>query len=450
MRILTAEHVVPISIRPIRDGAVAIEGDRIAGVGVESDLRRRYPAAVVSDFGNAAILPGLVNCHSHLEISAMRGYLDQFEQDFTGWLLTLNGVRQRMLENDLLSAAALSGAVEGARAGLTCFGDVGRFGEFGLAALKKIGLRGMVFQETEFSPDDRTANEDFTKLRERFEQLAHDSTSLVTVGLSPHSTYTVGPRFLQLIAKFAASHDIRLSIHTAESAEEHELITRGTGFFTSVYEKFGVSWKSPHATPVEYLDRCGILECRPLLVHCVTASEGDIELIATRRATVAHCPKSNAKLGHGAAPFEQMIGCGIDVGLGSDSVASNNVCDLLEEARFAALTARNRNDRNRYVTAAQALEAATLGGAKALGLADEIGTLEEGKAADLAVVSLAHPALGPISDVEAALVFSANARDVVMTMVAGREVYADGTVLGADEAEWKVDFAAALSDRKDA
>lgn len=197
----------------------------------------------------------------------------------------------------------------------------------------------------------------------------------------------------------------------------------GTGFFTEVYEKFDVEWQSPHCTTIEYLERLGVLSARPLLAHCVEVSDRDISRIAANGAKIAHCPKSNAKFGHGYAPFEKFADAGIAVGLGSDSVASNNVCDMLEEARFAALSARNRPDSKRFVGAREVLRASTLGGAQALGMEDIVGTLRSGKQADIAVVSLENIAQQPVSDIEAALVFSSNARDVMMTFVAGEAVY---------------------------
>jgi 5-methylthioadenosine/S-adenosylhomocysteine deaminase len=153
-------------------------------------------------------------------------------------------------------------------------------------------------------------------------------------------------------------------------------------------------------------------------------TDEDIETIVATGSRVAHCPKSNAKFGHGYAPFEKMLDAGIAIGLGSDSVASNNVCDLIEESRFAAMYARNRTGRERFVSARDVLKAATVGGAKALGLDEKIGTIEAGKEADIAVVSLSSLAQTPVTDVEASIVFSSNARDVVMTMVAGKEIFA--------------------------
>ncbi len=214
-----------------------------------------------------------------------------------------------------------------------------------------------------------------------------------------------------------------MTTHAAESQDEISLLTRGEDFFTKVYEKSGLEWESPHCTPIEYLERLGVLSARPLLAHCILVSDSDIAKIAANGASIAHCPKSNAKFGHGYAPFEKFLDAGISVGLGSDSVASNNVCDLLEESRFAALAARNRAGSKRFVTAKEALEAATFGGAKAMGLDHLIGTLEPGKQADIAVVSLDHHAQQPINDVDVALVFASNARDTWLTLVSGREVH---------------------------
>src|SRR5688572_9797040 len=150
MKILAAEYVLPISAEPIANGAVAIDGKRIAAVGGREDIVSLFPAAPVSDFGSAAILPGFVNCHSHLEVTAMRGALDGVEHDFKSWLLKLNDLRSELSTSDI-EAAALLGAREGAAAGVTCFGDIGRTGLAGVSALRSAGLRGIVFQETEFS-----------------------------------------------------------------------------------------------------------------------------------------------------------------------------------------------------------------------------------------------------------------------------------------------------------
>lgn len=422
MKIFCSSHVLPITSPPIKNGAVAIDNDQIVAVGTDKEILVRFPDAQVQNIGRAAILPGFVNCHSHLELTSMRGRLDEVEHDFRSWLLRLNSIRENM-SLDEIDASAYSGACEGAAAGVTCFGDIGRYGQAGFKALKTAGLRGIVYQETEFSPDNRTADEDFKTLAAKFESMKTDETELVRVGLSPHSPYTVGSRLFELLAQYSILNRIPLTIHAAESASEIELLMHGTGFFCDVYNKFEVEWQSPNCSPIEYLEKLGVLSTQPLLAHCVHTNDDDINRILANGAKVAHCPKSNAKFGHGVAPLEKFLDHGIDVGLGSDSVASNNVCDMLEEGRFAALSARNRTDSTRFITAEEVLATATIGGAKALGLDTEIGSLETGKQADIAIVSLDHVAQQPADDIHATLVFSSNARDCLMTIVAGKVIY---------------------------
>lgn len=422
MKILLANYVLPIAAPPIENGGVAVEGSEIVATGRGEEVIAQFPGADIEDLGEAALLPGFVNCHSHLEITSMRGAIDNVEYDFSAWLLKLNEMRARLSDEDI-RRSAIAGAIEGVQAGVTCFGDIGRYGAAGLEALRSVGLRGVLFQETEFSPDDETAEADLEKLLSKFETLRESETELVKVGISPHSPYTVSPKLFRLITGLALANNVKLTVHAAESMEEDELLRNGTGFFTDVYNKFGVTWQSPHCSTIEYLDSLGVLRAKPLLAHCVTVSENDIDLIAKSDSPIAHCPKSNAKFGHGYAPFEAFQNAGIPVGLGSDSVASNNVCDILEESRFAALAARNRPGSSRFLSAKEVLETATLGGAKALGLGHIIGTLEPGKQADIIAISLTYAAQQPINDIHTALVFASNARDVKMTMVAGQEIF---------------------------
>src|SRR5690606_3980204 len=197
-----AGHVVPVSSDPFEDGGVAVDGTKILRVGTRSDLAAEFPDAETVEYGKAAITPGFVNVHSHLEVSAMRGALDAVEDNFAAWLLKLNAIRTELGHEGVLKGA-LVGAREGAAAGVTCFGDIGRMGSVGLEALKTTGLRGVVFQETEFSPDNRTAKDDFLALAAKFEALKQDETELVRAALSPHSPYTVGSELFELLAQYS-------------------------------------------------------------------------------------------------------------------------------------------------------------------------------------------------------------------------------------------------------
>jgi 5-methylthioadenosine/S-adenosylhomocysteine deaminase len=437
MKILTARYVVPVSSAPVENGAVAFEKNKIVAVGNREEIIERFPAAATEDLGEAAILPGFVNAHSHLEITAMRGFLDRFDDDFTSWLLTLTKARGEILTDADVQNAAIAGALEGVRAGVTCFGDIGRFGKNGFEALKAAGLRGVVFQETDFSPLDETAEADFGRLQEKFLELKETETDLVKTGLSPHSPYTVGVRLFEKIAEYALEAGVKITIHVAESDEETELLERGTGFFAGLYTRYGYVWHDPRCSSVELLEKIGVLRAKPLLAHCVKVSENDLELIKNSDSRIVHCPKSNAKFGHGIAPLEKFLDAGIKTGFGSDSMASNNTCDILEEARFAILFARNLPSRARFLQAAEIIETATLGGAKALGLENEIGTLETGKQADLAVIAIDDLAQMPVHDIYSTLLFASNGRDVRRTIVAGEDVFRDGAAERIDEREIK-------------
>ena len=260
-------------------------------------------------------------------------------------------------------------------------------------------------------------------------------TTLVRAGISPHAPYTVSASLFESITDYSLRDEVKLTIHAAESVMEEDLMLYGTGFFAGVYEKFGFEFRNPASSTIAYFEKIGVLRAKPLLAHCVRVSDADIDLIADSDSRVAHCPKSNAKFGHGAAPFEKFLERGVRTGLGSDSMASNNVCDLFEEARFATLLARTADESNRFVQPREMIETATIGGARALGLEDEIGSLEAGKQADLIVVALDNVAQLPIHDINSALVFATNSRDVLLTVVAGEEIVRNGKSLKVDESE---------------
>ncbi|HEV2860300.1 MAG TPA: amidohydrolase family protein [Pyrinomonadaceae bacterium] len=437
MKIYSARWVLPITSGAIEGGAVAVEGTRIAGVGAREDVAGRFPAAEVEELGEAVILPGFVNCHTHLELTAMRGFLEPEEGDFFSWLKKLTVARgERMTAEDIYASAAW-GAVEAARAGVTCVGDASASGATTMRALSDSGLRGVVFQEA-FGPDEREAREKSDDARRKIDSLRTLETPLVTLGLSPHAPYTVSRPLLGLLAEYATAERLPVMMHAAESEAEQLFVTEGRGPFAEGFKSRGLPWTAPGVSPVKYLAETGILDTRPLLAHCVRADAADIALLAARGAAVAHCPKSNAKLGHGRAPFANFIDGGVAVGLGSDSVASNNTCDLLEEARFALLASRAAGDTleaGRALRAEDVLRVATSGGARALGLEHLSGALAEGLEADLVAVRLDAPHQLPVYDPTAALVFASSGRDVLLTLVAGREVFRDGRVKTVDEQE---------------
>jgi cytosine/adenosine deaminase-related metal-dependent hydrolase len=429
--VYSGHWLLPIDTAPIEHGAVAVQGSTILAVGSLQEISTKYPDSRIDNFGEAAILPGLVNAHSHLELTVMRGFLEAEETNFFAWLKKLTLGRMAMTPEDLL-VSATCGAIEATRAGITCMGDSSSFAVDSMKALTDVGLRGIVYQES-FGPDPNLAKDNVNRLADQLLQLREYETAIVRAGVSPHAPYTVSPPQLELISRLAIDRDLPLMMHAAESQAERLLLLQGAGPFAEGLQNRGIEWQAPGISTIEHLKRHGILEVRPLLAHCVNVDEADIELIKASHASVAHCPKSNAKLRHGRAPFAGIIEHEIRVGLGSDSMASNNNCDILEEARFATLLARLTDESN--ITAEQALFAATLGGARALGLDDEIGALKEGLAADLTVIGLGGVHQQPYQDPVAALVFASSGRDVLATIVGGKEIYRDGEVKGVPESE---------------
>ena len=431
--IYSARWILPIISPRIENGAVALEGSNIIAVGPRTEIVSSFPDSRIEDFGEAAILPGFVNAHSHLELTVMRGFLEREENDFFAWLRKLTVARLAMTAEDLL-VSATCGAIEAARAGVTCLGDASSAARQGIKALQVVGLRGIVYQES-FGPDPRLADENVAILREQISELRLLEDALVRVGVSPHAPYTVSGPQLELISRLALDEQIPVMMHAAESQSEELFMRKGEGAFAEGLKARGIEWQAPGVSTIQYLKKHGVLETRPLFAHCINVDESDLELIKQSRAGIAHCPKSNAKLGHGRAPFAEFVARGLNVGLGSDSVASNNTCDMLEEARFATLVARL--GRAAPVSAEQALFAATLGGARALGRDNQIGALAPGLQADITVVSLSSTHQQPVRDPAAAMVFSSSGRDVLLTMVAGKEVYRDGRAKRIDESEFQ-------------
>ncbi|HKS08335.1 MAG TPA: amidohydrolase family protein [Pyrinomonadaceae bacterium] len=418
--IYTARWVLPVASSMIEHGAIAVDGALIVGVGVLSDLVARFPDARVEEFGRSVILPGFVNTHTHLELTAMRGYLENEEHDFFAWLRKLTLARMERMTADDIHVSATWGACEAVRAGITCVGDASDSAMMSMQALRDVGLRGVVYQES-FGPDPRLVEENFAKLKGKVEQLRGLENDLVRVGVSPHAPYTVCRAQLELIAELAIAERLPLMMHAAESQAEESFLRDGTGLFAEGLARRGIEWTPPGTSTIQYLQTAGILETQPLLAHCIRVDDEDIETLKQTGSKVAHCPKSNAKLGHGRAPLAKFLAADVTVGLGSDSVASNNTCDLIEESRFALLSAQNPS-----LKASHILAAATLGGA-----------LREGAQADVVVVGLDGAHQVPVYDPATTLVFSSSGRDVLLTIIAGREVYRDQRVLGVDEERLK-------------
>lgn len=415
-----ARWVVPITSEPVCDGVVAVNGDRIAYVGSDDG----GPHGEIRDLGDAILLPGLVNTHTHLELTAMRGFLEGL--DFRRWILRLTSARRDVLDTDALLDSARYGIEEGLLAGVTTYADTCDSGVV-VRALREAGARGIMYQET-FGPDPSQCATSIAGLREKVAGLRYLETPLVRVGVSPHAPYTVSDDLFRAATDLAREQNLPMAIHVAESEEEQRLVAAGDGLFANGLRARGIHVATRGRSPIEMLARLGVLDVRPLLIHAVRVGSDDIASIVERRCAVAHCPVSNAKLGHGIAPLVEFLAAGVTVGLGSDSMASNNRMDLLEEARMALLAQRARLGSFETPSAADVLELATLGGAAALGMENEVGSLEEGKQADLAAFPIEH--VGPTTDPISAAVFALGGTRASFVAVAGRPLVLEGRLTG--------------------
>ena len=448
IEIYTAEWVLPVSSPPIKDGAVVVKNDRIAFVGARSEMeiRAEFAQADRTEFGRAAILPGFVNTHSHLELTLMRGFLEGLA--FRDWILKLTRTKYERLTVDDLKWSARLGAVEAIRAGITTLADTGD-STAAFDALLSSGLRGIAYREV-FGPDAKDAWHKLDDLKADMDDMCARASALVRAGVSPHAPYTVSPYLFRLVCRYAARESLDVCIHAAESESERQLMIAGEGDFARGLAAREIEWNAPGVSTIQYFESLGVLECAPLLVHAVTADDRDIASIARSRARVAHCPKSNAKLGHGIAPLAGMLDAGVSVGLGTDSVASNNRCDLLDEARFCCLIHRAARSDFNWPTAESMLRLMTLDGAQALGLAGEVGSLEVNKQADLIAIDLSRAHNMPLHDPAAAIIFSASSSDVLMTMVAGLVLFDGQRVMTQDEAELSDRIALAMDKMRSA
>ena len=402
MRVLSADWVVPVESPPIRDGAVAIGDDgRIVSVGLVSELGagERFPDAV--------IFPGFVNAHTHLEYAAYAGFGDGLS--FGPWI-ALHVERKSRIEFEEMEAIARLGALECLRSGITTVGDCSFSGAAAIACAD-LGLGAIVYLEV-FGTD----LERFERIRERVETAFRDR---VRLGVSPHAPYTCT---LDLYAA-CAELDLPIATHLAESEAETEFLRTGEG----TWQAFAEMLVPPLGTTgIRALADAGLLGPHVLAAHCVQADAAEIELLAANDVAVAHCPRSNGYLGCGVAPLHALREAGVRVGIATDSPASTPSFDMFDEMRAAIIGARARERRPDALSTSDALELATLGGARALGLDAEIGSLAPGKWADLTILSLAATPHLPWEDPVTAIVLGGSPEGVAATLVSGTTRYEKG------------------------
>lgn len=421
--IYEADWVLPITSPPIAGGAVRVVDGWIDDVGTAAELQSRYPGEETTNFHHAVLLPGFVNAHTHLEYSVFRGFLDNLA--FPEWILAFIGARKRLSADDY-KASAMLGAMECVGSGITTVGDTVSHGEATIEAAKLFGLRTRAFVEV-FGMNDAEIPAVLKKLDQRMERLRSQASPLTTLGVSPHAPYTVsGPLYRALMA-YSMGAGVKMATHLAESKAEVTFVRNGAGVLAHDFRELvgwdEVPWMPTGASPVKYLEQWGALDGGLLAVHCVQVSAADIEVLRQYDVAVAHCPKSNAKLACGIAPVGDFLAAGLRVGIGSDSLASNNLLDMFGEMRVAILLHRASQQDTERLQADQVLRMATLGGAQVLGLDEVVGSLEKGKRADIIAVDMEYSHFAPIDDPVSALVYGANQEDVFFAMIDGRVVY---------------------------
>ena len=368
--VLSADWVLPVEGEPIEDGAVAIRDGRIEAVGRSAELGRG------EHHSGAVILPGFVNAHTHLEYAVYAGFGDGLS--FAPWLATHIERKSRIAREEMQAIARL-GAAECLASGVTTVGDAS-FAGAAAHACAVLGLRAIVYLEV----FGREPGDALAQYREKLEYVGPVLSERVTVGVSPHAPYSCTTE----VYEACMSLDVPVMTHFNESADELDWLLRGEGPMKPVSH---ILVDPDGTTGIRRLANANVLDERIVAAHCVKVDAEEIELLARNGVAVAHCPRSNALLGCGVAPLVELRAAGLRVGVGTDGVSSVPSHDYFEELRAVVSAARARSERADALSPADALQLATIGGARALGLDAVTGSLVPGKRADLAVVSL--PAL---------------------------------------------------------
>ena len=407
-RRLTAPWVVPIEGPPLANGAILIgEDGRLAAIGPDHALPTP-PGIAAERLTAAALLPGLINTHTHLELTGFDDLVP--ESDFPEWIRRIIALKAARSAPEFL-VAARQGVRDCWSGGVTTVADTGDSGSV-IRALAELGGSGIAYHEV-FGPHPDQAGAAIDAANTRLVELERFTGPRVRLGLSPHAPYSVSGELYARVAVLAAERDLPIAVHIAESEDESLLLEKGAGGFAVAWTARGIPLPpSPGCSPVAWLDRHGILGPRTLCIHVVRASTSDLDTLTQRNASIAHCPRSNRRHGHGAAPLGPMLSRGLRVGIGTDSVASVSPLDLAAEACMAQQSAGLGDEA--------ALRLVTLDGARALGLDAEVGSLVPGKWGDVVAVGL--PGAVDASHLAGTLLSRVH-NDVRLTLVGGREVH---------------------------
>jgi 5-methylthioadenosine/S-adenosylhomocysteine deaminase len=403
------------SRRVIADGAVAVDGDSLVAVDTASAIAGRFQAATTIDAAGQVVLPGLVNTHGHAPMVLYRGLADDLA--LMEWLERyIFPAEARTVSAEMVRVGTRLAALEMIQGGTTTFADMYYFEDAIAETAQAAGLRGVLGQTVIRFPvaDAKTPDEALARAEAFIRRFKDDP--LITPAVAPHSAYTLEKATLLASRDLAARYGVPLLIHLAETQDE----------VTILKEQVSLS-------PTAYLESIGFFGPRTLAAHGVWVTASDIATLKRRDVGVSHNPESNMKLASGTAPVPQYLAAGVSLGLGTDGAASNNDLDMFEAMRQTAFLHKLQSRDPRAVPAAAVLEMATIGGARALGMADRIGSLEAGKRADLIVVGMTRARQTPRYDPISHLVYATRGDDVVTTIVNGRVLMRDRKMVTLDE-----------------
>lgn len=377
MIIVKAKYLVPNPELCIEHGAVAIKDTIIHHVGTFDEIKTLAGIEKIIDLGNAILLPGLINLHTHLDLTNLHNRIKP-THNFTHWVFQLIGARMRWKEENYIDSI-VKGVGYCVEAGTTTVADIAHT-KHSFSVLKKSPLRKIVYQEViDLNPDH--AEEIIKKTLTELSLVTRDN--LFHTGISPHAPYSVSQELYQALAEIAQSKKISLCTHIAETRDEIEFLTKGTGNFPVFLRQIRAipdSWQPPGLTPIHYLNKTGILKAKPVLIHCNYVTDEEISLINSCGASVAFCPRSHNFFGHANHPIKKLLRAEVNVGLGTDSLASNDTLSIVDEMKFLY--------SHYELPLKTILSMATINGAKALGLESKIGQIKENFEADLCGIGI--------------------------------------------------------------
>ncbi len=393
----------------IRETDIYIEGDRIVSIGKRPEV---FSEDKVIDGKDRLAIPGLVNCHTHSYMSFMRNVADDLS--FMDWLFgTIDPIEQQMTDEDTYWGACLA-IIEMMKSGTTCFNDMQMNIHQTTRAVKESGMRAVISRGLVGSGNDEAGQ---MRLKQAYEERdAAADCDRLTFMLGPHAPYTCDDGFMRIVSEEAKKNNMRIHVHLSESESEIEQIR----------EKY-------HCTPIEMAEKNGLFDVPAVAAHCVQITEDDMDILRRRNVSVVTNPASNMKLGNGFAPVPEMLKKGINVCIGTDGAASNNSLNLFHEMSLLALIHKGVKRTPQCISAGEVIRIATINGAKALGLEKEIGSLEEGKKADIAILNLNTASLTPRNNLIAGLSYSANGSEVETVIIDGKITMEDRKILTMDE-----------------